>query len=109
LVYVQVVIGKDLTLVDVLSLSDCCSIEVEDKVLSVSALDLLHLRIIAERQMVDGVREVKLPAVHVDHLNDLAEGVGGEMEVARHLIDDQSALKLAAFFCIHGLDGLLVD
>ena len=59
--------------------------------------------------MVDLVREVQSSPVCIDHLHDIAVGMGGQMEVAWHFIDDNSAFNQTALLVSERGYGLLVE
>lgn len=109
LIDIEIVIGKDLALIYVLILFNLEAIEVERELLPILLLDLLHLSVVAKRQVVQGVREIELAATHVELLNDLAESMRGEVEVPWDLVDDDSTLHLATFLLIHCLDRLIIN
>lgn len=58
LIDIEIVVGQDLSLVDVLLLVDVSTIKIECELLTEAALDLLHLSIIPEREVIHSVAEV---------------------------------------------------
>lgn len=70
LVDVKVVVCKDLTLVNVLPLIDVEAIHIEREFFPKALLDLLHLSVVPEREVIDCVREFQWAPIHVKLLND---------------------------------------
>ena len=50
-----------------------CTIEIEGKCFSKLSLNLLHLSVIPERQVINCVCKIELMSAHIDLLDDLAE------------------------------------
>jgi hypothetical protein len=90
-------------------LVDVGAVHIKGELLPKFVLNHLHVSVIAEGEMIDGMREVKLPSVAIDHVDDLAESVCGEMEVSRDLINNNCAFNQAAFLIVHGADRLGID
>ena len=91
-----------------LTLIDVEAIHVEREFLPKALLDLLHLSVIPEWEVVDCVREFQWAAIHVKLLDNWPESMSREMEIARDLVNDCSALHYAALAIIQGLQSVSV-
>lgn len=109
MINVQIVVCKDLALVDVSTLVDFGAIQVKSELFTIPALNLLHLRVISKGEMVDGVREIEGSSIHIEPLYGLSERVGREMEISWDLVDDNGALNQAALLIVHCFYSLFVN
>ena len=108
LIDVKIVVSQNLPLVNVLTLVDVLAVHIKNEFLSESLLDLLHLGVITEREVIYCVCEIEWATVHIKLLNDRTKGVGGEMEITGDLIDNDCPFNKTAFIIIHSLDGLFI-
>ena len=101
---VKVVVCKNLSVSNELALIDVATIEVKGELLSETLLDRCHLGLVAKGEVIDGVSEVEWVPAHVEHLHNLSEGMGRQMEVSWHLVDDDSSLDQATLLTLQSLD-----
>jgi hypothetical protein len=84
------------------------AVHIKSKLLTIARLNLFHVLVVTERQVINCVRKVQGPSIHVELLNDWPESMSREMEVSWHFINNSSAFNNTALAIIHGLDSISV-